>query len=81
MLSTNRTTINLSEQNSDNKISNNNETMVFFGTLYCKINVTYWIGKNKCDIHLGNSLVEIGANGGVFGSDVRVIERQIKQLL
>ena len=84
MLSTNQATNHSFEQNNDIKSSNdndnNNNTMFGTGSLYCRISLTYRDNQLTWDAHHGYSLVNRGANGGVSGSDVRVIKKPNRTL-
>ena len=45
------------------------------GSVKFKANVCYHVRQTTCDPGMKHSLVDRGANGGVAGSDVRVIHR------
>ena len=68
------------KQNSSSS-TNNKDTININGTSYRKINITkieYRI--NTSTTLEGYSLVDRGANGGVFGNDVRIIEKSNKYI-
>ena len=79
ILSTNRSVSSTNTQNSNILESKGEGTMVFNGSIYRKVNVTYRVSKHKSDSQ-GYSLVDRGANGGVFGNDVRIIEKTNKRV-